>query len=75
MDFKRGEIVKVYYQRSTCIGHHIAQEICVKSGKDYYQLCWPILQNNDLLCEGDRVCFLIENGEIVVLRLDYCDKG
>ena len=49
MDFKRGEIVKVYYQRSTCIGHHIAQEICVKSGKDYYQLCWPILQNNDLL--------------------------
>ena len=75
MEFRRGEIIQVNYYRSTCIGRHIAQEMCVKSNEDYYNVCWAILGNEDLFGVGDKVCFLVEHGEVINLRLDYCFKG
>lgn len=72
MEFRRGEIQTVYYNRSTCIGHHIAQEICIKSGNDYYNICWAILKNEDLFGVGDKVSFLLDGEDIVNLRLNPC---
>ena len=70
MDFKRGEIIKVNYYRSKCIGRHIAQEMCVKSGNDYYDVCWAILNNEDLFGVGDKVSLLVDQGVVLNMRLN-----
>jgi len=70
MEFKRGEVLSVRYNRSSCIGRHIAQEMCIKSGNQYYDVCWAILKNTDLFGEGDKVSFLVDGNQVLNLRLN-----
>ena len=70
MEFRRGEIVSAIHSRSLCIGKHIAQELCIKSGDDFYNVCWAILKDNDLFGKGDKVSFLMDGDQVVNMRLN-----
>lgn len=70
MEFRRGIILSAVHSRSLCIGKHIAQELTIKSGDDFYNVCCPILKNEDLFGKGDKVSFLMDGQEIVNIRLN-----
>lgn len=71
MEFKRGIIVSAVHSRSLCIGKHIAQELNIKSEDGtFYNICCPILKNEDLFGKGDKVSFLMDGHEVVNIRLN-----